>query len=46
MVELLLGILGLAEVSDIVIKGAILLVLMLVAFVLVMLYKTFANFWR
>lgn len=46
MVELLLGILGLAEVTDIVIKGAVILVLMLVAFVLVLTYKIFSNFWR
>ena len=46
MVELLLGILGLTEVTDIVIKGAIILVLMLVAFILVLTYKMFENFWR
>lgn len=46
MVNLLLEILGLTEVTDIVIKGAIVLVLMLVAFVLVLTYRVFRNFWR
>lgn len=46
MVELMLGILGVTEVTDIIIKGSILLVLMLVAFVLVVTYKIFSNFWR
>ena len=42
----MLGILGIAEVSEIVVKGSVLLVLMLVAFVLVVTYKMFSNFWR
>lgn len=46
MVDLLLGILGISEITDIVIKGAVLLVLMLVAFVLVLTYKIFSNFWK
>lgn len=46
MVELLLGILGLTEVTDIVIKGAIALVLLCVGFVLFVTYKIFSCFWR
>lgn len=46
MVDLMLGILGITEISDIVVKGSVLLVLMLVAFVLVVTYKMFSNFWR
>ena len=46
MVELLLGILGLTEATDIVVKGAIALVLLCVAFILYVTYKMFAGFFR
>ena len=46
MVGLLLNILGISEISDIVIKGAIFITLVLLIFVLIVTYKVFANFWH
>lgn len=46
MIDLLMGILGINTVTDDIIKGAILIVIILLVGTIVAIYQMFKNFWK